>query len=186
MGTLSVNKLQAQVGSNIELSGNMVASGAITDSHAKVVQYLYAISGPARQTISSITPVAISGLSLTITPKYNNSLIVIEGVLLSSNSYVSSYGVFKDGVATVSTTGQTNSHEPNMQLTNYIGSTTTDELWSVSIRHHEISSTLLARTYDIRATSGWAGVANALYINNRLSNDMAGFSYMIVKEIKIS
>ena len=186
MGTLSVNKLQAQVGSNIELSGNMIASGAITDSHAKVVQYLYAISGPARQTISSLTPVIISGLSLTITPKYNNSLIVIEGVILSSNTYVSSYGVFKDGATTVSTTGQSNPNEPNMQVTNYIGSATTGELWTIPIRHHEISSTLLARTYDIRATAGWSGTAYALYINNRDSNDMAGFSYMIVKEIKIS
>ena len=186
MGTLSVNKLQAQVGSNIELSGNMIASGAITDSHAKVVQYLYAISGPASQTISSITPVTITGLSLTITPKYNNSLIVIEGVILSSNTHVSSYGVFKDDSTTVSTTGQTNTNEANMQVTNFIGSATTDELWTIPIRHHEISSTLLARTYDIRATTGYGGTTYALHINNRNSNDMAGFSYMIVKEIKIS
>lgn len=186
MGTLSVNKLQAQVGSNIELSGNMVASGAITDSHAKVVQYLYAISGPARQTISSLTPVTISGLSLTITPKYNNSLIVIEGVILSSNTHVSSYGVFKDGSTTVSTTGQTNINEANMQVTNYIGSATTGELWTIPIRHHEISSTLLARTYDIRATAGWDTVVYNLYINNTSDNNKAGFSYMIVKEIKIS
>jgi hypothetical protein len=186
MGTLSVNKLQAQVGSNIELAGNLTASGAIVDSHAKVVQYLYAISGPARQTISSLTPVIISGLSLTITPKYNNSLIVIEGVILSSNTHVSSYGVFKDGVTTVSTTGQTNTNEPNMQVTNYIGSATNDELWTIPIRHHEISSTLTARTYDIRATAGYAGTTYNLHINNRNSSDMSGFSYMIVKEIKIS
>jgi hypothetical protein len=186
MGTLSVNKLQAQVGSNIEIAGNLTASGAIVDSHAKVVQYLYAISGPARQTISSLTPVIISGLSLTITPKYNNSLIVIEGVILSSNTHVSSYGVFKDGATTVSTAGQSNLNEANMQVTNYIGSGTTSELWTIPIRHHEISSTLLARTYDIRATAGWGGTIYSLYINNRDDNNMAGFSYMIVKEIKIS
>jgi hypothetical protein len=186
MGTLSVNRLQAQIGSNIELAGNLTASGAIVDSHAKVVQYLYAVSGPARQTISSLTPVIISGLSLTITPKYNNSLIVIEGVILSSNTHVSSYGVFKDGATTVSTTGQTNNNEPNMQVTSYIGNTSADEFWTIPIRHHEISSNLTTRTYDIRATSGWSGTTYALHINNRSGNEMAGFSYMIVKEIKIS
>ena len=43
--------------------------------------------------------------------------------------------------------------------------------------------------YDIKVTNPsnlFGIIPDALYINNRDSNDMAGFSYMIVKEIKIS
>ena len=148
-----------------------------------VVQIQNATSGPARQTITSSSAVAITGLSVSFTPKYANSIILIEADICGSHTYVNSYGIFRDAAATVSTTGQTNSNEANMQATQYIGSTSNDFIYSVALRHYETSANTSARTYAVYCTSGWSGVAYSTYINNRASNDMAGFSYMTVTEI---
>ena len=148
-----------------------------------VVQIQNATSGPARQTITSSSAVAITGLSVSFTPKYANSIILIEADICGSHTYVNSYGIFRDAAPTVSTTGQTNSNEANMQATQYIGSTSSDLIYSVALRHYETSANTSARTYAVYCTSGWSGVAYSTYINNRASNDMAGFSYMTVTEI---
>jgi hypothetical protein len=100
-----------------------------------------------------------------------------------SQTHVSSYGIFKDGVATVSTSGQNNTNEPNMHTTQYIGTATTDYIYQVPIMHSEIAGSTNARTYGVYGTSGWAGTLYTLYINNRGSNDMASFSHMTIFEV---
>jgi hypothetical protein len=155
----------------------------ITMSSSRVVQIKTAMSGPARQVISSITPVALTGLSISFTPKYTSSIIIIEAQIITNLAYVSSFGVFRDGVATVNTTGQTNTNEPNMQSTTFTGSTTTDWLWSLPLLYSEISGSTNTRTYQIFGTSGWSNTAYSLIINNRNANDMASFSHMTVMEL---
>jgi hypothetical protein len=167
--------------------GQTIATASATGqfySSGSVVQVQTASSGPAVQVISSTTPVTVSGLSIVFTPKFATSKIIVQAQLATSATYVSSFGVFKDGLATVSTTGQTNSNEPNMQTTHYSsGPTTPDELFSIPMLHSEIAIDTTPRTYDIRATSGWVGTTYALRFNNRGANDMAAFSHMTITEV---
>ena len=175
-------------GNNAQTLGNATNRfGTIYGSQSAiagtVVQIQNAVSGPARQTITSTSAVAVTGLSVTFTPKYSNSIILIEADICGSHTYVNSYGIYRDAAATVSSTGQTNNNEPNMQATQYIGTSSNDLIYSVALRHYETSANTSARTYAVYCTSGWSGAAYSTYINNRASNDMAGFSYMTVTEI---
>lgn len=157
-----------------------------------VVQTAVAYCGPARQLIVNNTPQAVTGLSISFTPKYSNSIIILTAQLSTNAVHVASFGFYKNGSPTVSTAGQNNANEPNMQTTTYIGTGSNDMMLSVPIMHYEVSGNTTARTYQVYATSAWA-VANAnntsgayaLYINNRNSNDMASFSYMTIMEVKV-
>jgi hypothetical protein len=155
----------------------------LTGINDRVLGSAYATAGPAVQTITSLTPVAITGLSITYTPISSTSTILIfSNICHTCTNYVS-FGVFKDGVTTVSTTGQTNNNEANMQVTYYIGNDAT-LLHSSHVMHYETSGSTVARTYTIRTTgSTGAGVATTLYINNRNTTDMATFSQMVLMEV---
>jgi hypothetical protein len=144
----------------------------------RIVNIATLISGPAAQTITSATPVTITGLSVNYTPAGSNTTIFIFANISHSLSNVVSFGIFKDGVATVSTTGQTNINEPNMQATYFLGNNA-GLMVNSHIMHYENSGSTATRTYDVRTTAG----ATALYINNRSSFDMACFSHMVVMEI---
>ena len=162
-----------------------VPTGHTLYAPGHIVQVQTAVIGPARISIASLSPTLITGLSVSITPKNANSRMLIYAVVNGSATHVNSYGIFKDGIATVSTTGQTNTNEPNMQMTTYIGTTSNDHLYNFPVIHTELSGSTSARTYAVYATSGWAGTTYTTHINNRNSNDMAGFSYMYVMEIAI-
>lgn len=152
-------------------------------SPGNIIQVKTAVSGPARQTISSATPVAITGLSVTITPVYSTSLIVIEAHISSSITFVTSFGIFKNGAVTVSTAGYTNGNEANMHVTSHPGDAAFSEaIFRTPVMHSELAG-VGERTYQVYATDGWAGTPNTLQINNRTSNDMAAFSHMLVMEI---
>ena len=181
MSELTVGQLRGLTVNNNVIT---VPTGHILYAPGSVVQVQTASAGPVVQVISSTTPVTVTGLSIAFSPKFATSKIIIQAQLGTSATYVSSFGVFKDGVATVSTSGQNNKNEPNMQTTHYsTGPTNPDELFSIPILHSEMAGTTAIRTYDIRATSGWNGTVYALSFNNRGSNDMASFSHMTIWEI---
>ena len=144
----------------------------------RVVNIATVISGPATQTITSATPVTITGLSVSYTPAGVNTTIFIFANISHTLSNFVSFGIFKDGVATVSTAGQTNSNEPNMQATYYLGNNA-GLIVNSHIMHYETSGSTATRTYDVRTTAG----VTTLYINNRSSLDMACFSHMVIMEI---
>ena len=169
-------------------------SGSITPSGSSVVSYPGAVlqmqaarSGPAGQTISSTSPTLITGLSISFTPKKVGSLLVFNALISSSHTHVTSFGIFKDGASTVSTSGYTNDNEANMQATSYFpplsSDTRTDVIRQTSLMHYETVDSLTARTYGVYATAGWAGTTYSLYINNRSNGDMANFSYLTIMEI---
>jgi hypothetical protein len=199
MGTLNVANLNLtgntfttsadlnHTGNTFTTSANLNLTGSWTDAPAgTIIQMASASAGPARQTIASGTPVVITGLSVNFTPRKSDSKILISAYISSGVTHVSSYGVFQDGSATASTSGYTNSNEPNTDATYYEGGGTTATNYLVQI---PILTTLDAgntnqRTYDIRATSGWGGAGPyTLYINNREQNDMASFSRMFIYEV---
>ena len=181
MSELSVGQLKGLLANNNVIA---VPSGHTIYAPGSVVQVQTASAGPVVQVISSTTPVTVTGLSIAFSPKFATSKIIIQAQLGTSATYVSSFGIFKDGVATVSTSGQNNSNEPNMQTTHYSsGPSSPDELFSIPILHSEMAGTTAIRTYDIRATSGWGGVTYALRFHNRGANDMATFSHMTITEV---
>jgi len=167
-------------------NGNIITIPATQTLYAPghVIQVQTVRIGPARLTIASTTPVLITGLAIAFTPRNANSRILIQALVHGSATYVSSYAIFKDGVATVSTTGQTNINEPNMQVTTYYGTSSADWLWSMPVFHTEFAVNTASRTYGVYTTSGYAGTWTN-NINNRSSNDMAGFSYLTVTEIAV-
>jgi hypothetical protein len=148
----------------------------------RVVNFATAISGPASQTISSTTPVTITGLSVNYTPAGANTTIFIFANISHTLSNVVSFGIFKDGVATVSTAGASNLNEPNMQATYYLGNNA-GLIVNSHLMHYETAGSTVPRTYDIRATAAYNGTITALYINNRSTPDMACFSHMVIMEI---
>lgn len=177
--SLGVNNLATTTGSG----SIVVPSGVHLISPGSVIQVAAARSGPARQTISSITPVAVENLAITFTPKYANSRILINVQISGSDTYVNSYAIYKNGLATASTSGFTNSNEANMQATTYRGNNDPAMIYSSQLTWSELAGDTGTRTYQVYCTSGWAGTAYATYINNRSTGDMAAFSVMVCMEV---
>jgi hypothetical protein len=152
-----------------------------------VVQVVYATTGFVNQTINSATPVLINGLSASITPKFANSAILIEAVVAASWSYVSSVHVFRNGSNLIPAHGgNSQSGGTNALWTHYQSSQETDrpnQLFPFPVLYQDLPNTTTTLTYDLRANSGWAGGAVALYINNRLQQDMLSSSHMKLTEI---
>ena len=169
---------------NLTSAGNIDLSGSWADAPAgTVIQMASASSGPAKQTFTSTTPVVITGLSVDFTPRRSDSKIIITSSLCSNITYVCSFGIFQDGSATVSTSGQTNSNEANMNITTYQGNADTNHLFAVSFNVVLNAGSTSVRTYDVRGTSGWGGTGYSLTVQNRLGNDMASFSTMVIYEV---
>ena len=180
MSTLLVN--------NITCPGDVgrivVPANNVLSAPGHVLQIQYATTGPTKQTIASLNPTEVTGLSISFTPKSSTSNILACATLLTNAVHVSSFAIYNNGAATVSTSGYTNSNEANMNLTTYIGSTTTDNSNNFSVYMQQASGSTTTRTYAVYASAGWGGTAYSLQINNRNSNDMAGFSYFWVMEIE--
>ena len=112
MSTLRVNNITARTGSgNIALpAGNRLVStesGAIV-APGMVVQSVYATSGFVNQTINSATPVALTGMTVTITPRFANSQILVQAMVNASWTYVASIHVFRNGVDVIPNHGGNN------------------------------------------------------------------------------
>ena len=180
MGRLVVDTLQGTTAAGNKITAS---SGHVLVIPGQPLQVLTATSGPAAQTIASTTPVAVTGLSVSITPKNANSTILIQATLNCNLPWVPSLGIFKDGAATVSTSGYTNNNEANMQVTIHDGADVTDRIWTIDVNHVERAASTAARTYQVYATSAWGGSTRNFIINNRSGSDMAGFSYMWVMEL---
>ena len=186
MGTLNVANLNL-TGNEFYSSSNLNLTGSWTDAPAgTIIQMASASAGPARQTITSLTPVVITGLSVDFTPRRSDSKILISAFVTSTFPHVSSVSVYQDGAATASTSGYSNSNTANSDVTRYEGQATTQTTYLSQV---PVLTTLDAgntnqRTYDIRANSSWGNSsANTIYINDRGTSDMASFSRMFIYEV---
>lgn len=152
----------------------------------RLIQSAFTVSGPARQTINSATPVAITGLSINFTPISPTSLIVINAYVLNSATYVNSFSIYKDGLQTVENRTVTNTGTPDMHVTQFnTGDTTGIYLHTVRVSHYETSYSTDPRVYQVYGISRWSGTSYNLFINNLSGNTMAGFSYMYIFEYEI-
>ena len=164
-------------------SGNMTLPDGKLLGTGQLIQSAFAQCGPARQTITSTVPVAVTGLSIAFTPLNPSSTIVITAYLSHSCSVVNSFSIYRDGSPTVTTAGFTNNSAANSQITQYqFDETVGTTIITTRISAYDIASTTLQRTYAVFGHASWVSTPYNLFINNRSANDMAGFSYMHIFE----
>lgn len=162
---------------------SIVTPNGLTLGTGQLIQSAFARTGPTRQTINSLVPVAVTGLSISFTPLNPTSTIFITAFLTHTDTYVNSFGIYKDGNPTVSTTGFPNLSAPDSQVTQFqSGNTVGVYLVTTRVSAYEIAETTVARTYAVYGVSEWNGTAYPLYINDRNTSDMASFSYMYIFE----
>lgn len=152
-----------------------------------VVQVITATSGFTNQSFTSSTPVALTGLSATITPKFSNSKILIEGVVTASWTYVASIHVYKNGSDMIAAHGGNSQSSGTTALWTKYWPWTTDtapgQVTPLPVLYWDSPGTTSSITYDFRANAGWAGGSNVFYLNNRDSQDMLGSSYIKITEV---
>jgi hypothetical protein len=186
MSELSVGQLKGLTINNNTIT---IPSGHKLYAPGSVVQTITATSGFVNQSFTSATPIALTGMSATITPKFANSKILIEAVVVASWTYVSAVHVYKNGVDLVSNhtaNGANNQSGGATSIyTHYSGTidASTDNVWPFPVMYWDTPGTTSAITYDIRANSGWSGGANAFYFNNRGAQDMLGSSHLKITEV---
>jgi hypothetical protein len=177
------------IGGNLNITGDVIINGTLRSQNAitagGVIQIKTAVAGPNRQLINSATPQPIIGLSVSFTPAVATSRILIQAFVSTNSTYVTSFGIFKDGQPTVSTSGYTNLNAPNMQVTEYHApeGANTNSMHVIPVTHTEPALTTATRTYQVYGLSSWSTSNYNLFINNRDYNDMASFSHIIIYEI---
>ena len=132
------------------------------------------------QTIASTSLTNVTGLSITMTPKSANNLIVLQSVVSTNCVHVNSMTFLKDGAKTTTTSG-TNSNETDTHSTTYNGGQPTLLLLH-PLLHYETAGNTTSRTYTVAATAGWAGGIHNQKINNRSGDDMASTSWFLLWE----
>jgi len=142
----------------------------------------YFLETPAqRQTIESSTPVSVIGLSITVTPEYEDSMFIIQANVLSTFRHVASMFIYINGEKQMT---HANSNEDGANNTIYYGSNSNSYLYPVVIQGRHFATSKDPVTIEIRMLSAWANTVYPLYVNDRSENDMRGVSTMIVQEIK--
>ena len=186
-GTLTVQNLQgpssgANANKIIIPSGQTIdaSAGTLVPSAGSVVAVHKAFSN-TDQTITSATLVNITGLSITMTPKNANNLIVLQSVATANCVHVLGLTFLKDGAKTTTTSG-TNTDEEDVHVTAYL-SAQSSWITPHPLLHYETAGSTSERTYTVAATSGWNGTPYVQRINDRASNDMASTSWFVLWEI---
>jgi hypothetical protein len=153
-----------------------------------VLQTVTQHSGFVNQTIVSTTPIALTNMSVTITPFYADSKIFIQAMVNASWTYVASAHIFRNGVNIIPAHGGNNqSGGTNALITAYNSAQETaraNQVFAMPIVYLDTPGSTSPQTYSIHANSGWSGGTETFYFNNRDSLDMLGSSFISVWEIK--
>lgn len=123
---------------------------------------------------------AISGLSISFTPKFSNSKILLQSMINSTNTYVATYGFLKNGAVM---SPLTNTNSSGSVATQYWFDTSTNYMNNVYISYMEDAGSTTARTYAAAACSSWGGTVYTMQINDRSDGAMRSFSSMTIFEI---
>lgn len=184
MSTLQVENLRGPTtGANANTIS--VPSGHTFNAPGVVVAVHNARSTVSTQTINSSSFVNITGLSITITPKNANNILVMDSTIATTFNYVTNYAFLKDGSTTVTSLGSTGSAMSNSQLIQYLPESNSGEIsqvMQVSLQHFETAGNTNSRTYTVACNSYWSS-AYSMRVNNRSGNDMSCFSTFRLMEI---
>ena len=177
MSTLKTNSIQT------------VAGKPLLNTSGSIIQIVSSTPGAISQSITSAVPVALNGLSVTITPTSSTSTILIEASISSNEVYVMSFHLYRNGASLIANHGgnnQTGGGTAFITKYTYGGTaeTTPNNIKSTSFIYRDSPGSTSALTYQIYANGGWAGGVNTLIINNRGEYDMlcAG-SYIKAMEV---
>jgi hypothetical protein len=146
----------------------------------EVVQTQY-VQSSTRQTISAADVAAITGLSVTITPRFSNSKMLLRSMINSSGTYVSTYSFLKNGSQISGSV--TNSNSSGGIATIYQFDTGGNNMENVFVEYLDNVTSSAAITYAAAACSSWSGTSYNLYINDRSDATMLSISTLTVQEI---
>lgn len=133
-----------------------------------------------RLSVASQDLTAIPGMSISITPRYVGSMLLLQAQISGSSQHVTTYGFLKNSspVSTITNTNSTGSI-----LTVYDGQDTNDYMYGQFFDWSELSQSTGTLTFDVGVSASWSGGVRTAYINNRVSNDMASISTFTIWEI---
>jgi len=151
----------------------------------QIIQVRYAQTPPTTYTISSTGIAAISGLSISFTPRFATSRILLQAMINHNAQYVTSLGFLKNGGYIGPITRAVNNSSDGSVSTVYFGAGTTDigYAWNSFVQYYDTAGDTTARTYAAAASTSWSSVAYSLIINDRTSNDMRSISSFVIMEI---
>ena len=174
---MAISKIQSE---SINLTDSFGFTG-------HVIQSVTATSGFTNQTINSATKVHLTNMTVTITPKFSNSKMLVFGYIVGSWTYVSGIAIYKNDVTLISgNTGTTQTGGSVNLWTRYIGasSSTVSNCVPYPFMYQDTVSNTNSTTYKMFANAGWDGGTNNFYFNNRGSSaDMLSQSWMCVQEV---
>lgn len=137
------------------------------------------------QTINSLTPVIVNGLSITVTPSSVMSKFLIMAVVNGSMTHVASSIIYKNGSQLIvggNNLNNTAAGKLGVQATTYIGNSVVTNMFQHHILYVDMPGTIEPITYDIRHVSAWSGTAYTTYVNNRNVADMCSPSSLVIVE----
>lgn len=185
MSTLRVGSISAPSGTgSIVLPANNSLSGVDAASiyaAGDVVQVQHARTSPTRYAIATDNISAIPELSISFTPKFANSKILLTAMINANSQHVTTFGFLKDGAVIIS---NTNTNSTGSILTVYDGQDIAGYMYGQYIEFMDTISSTATITYAAAASASWSAVVRTLYINDRDSNDMRSVSSMTAMEIK--
>lgn len=177
MSELSVGQLK---GLAVNSNTITVPSGHKLYAPGSVVQIQYVQTSATRYTISAADITAIPELSITFTPRFANSKILLQAMINSSQTYVTTFGFLKNGSYIIS---NTNSNSAGSIATTYITGTDGANMLNAYISYMDTATSTSPITYAAAAASSWSGTNYALYINDRNDSAMRSISSLTIMEI---
>jgi hypothetical protein len=136
-----------------------------------------------RQSVYSDNLAAIPNLSLSFTPMFATSKILIMAMLNGNSQHVTTYGILRNGTP-VGGAGNNNTNvTAGSLLTVYYGQDVASNMYGQHLQYLDTAGTTSAITYAAAVSASWGGTIRTAYINDRDTNDMRSGSSLIVMEI---
>jgi hypothetical protein len=146
-----------------------------------IIQTAFA-STSARVDVTAQDCVPITGLSISFTPRYANSLIMLEAMINSNEIYVSTFTFLRNAVSL--TTASPNSNTNGGLATLFDADNVGTNMRNTHLLWRDTAGSTAARTYAVGATSSWSNILYTLVINDRSDNVMRSFSTFAIYEVK--
>ena len=178
MSELTVGQLKGLTVNNNTIT---VPSGHKLYAPGSIVQVQHAQTSPTKYVISAADITAIPELTISFTPKFANSRIILQSMINSTVTYVSTYGFLKNGGYL---SGVTNTNSQGSVATTYYGSSAIESnIYNTFITYSEFPNTTSTITYSAAACSSWSGTNYTLHINDRSDSLMRSVSTLTILEI---
>jgi hypothetical protein len=146
-----------------------------------IIQTAFA-STSNRVDIAAQDPVAITGLSISFTPRFANSNIILQAMINSTEFYVTSFAFLRDGSSLTTTSPNLNTNAALMTV--FDADSANTNMRNSHLLWQDSAGSTTARTYAVGGTSSWSGTINTLTINDRADNVMRSYSTFAIYEVR--